>query len=522
MKRHLGEPGLMLVFGCLFLLMPELGLSQDDIQYEELQEILKAMQDSDMPAEAIQVQNPTESKGGQRFFQGWWDGRASFAPESNADIVSRLKFTTKRFETRARVRKDSQGEKLLAGTAKFEFGPLQVQAGGVGMNVGYGLLMQRPGRSAGLSAGQSFQSFGNRIVGWGTLPEKRSLWGLAARVKTHQWMVSAMNGQSGSSKINTAVSALHFSRALGALSLGVGLMRAAGQTGGSISGLWEKEETAFGFEWMTVGKNFKDDRHGAWLLSLKTQLVHGVGLQARWAASNSDAGSIMGGRPGVLGSWGGNGWAIRLKKRLAGRWLIQVLWADSNGPHWKGSHQRQRKRLADIMIQGRLSRGWKMRVRWNERTRLTDGWSEEFPWLPPAPLSEDKRVGFAVDLKKQDGLKEWVIFLRSLGRDGAGSVGRRTLTGVRHRRAISNTISCLMSYQWAWGDAVDLVSAVNPVRGLILPRHWGSWAAETLVGVEFQTGFGRLMAAFSRREPVADNAKKMENRFWTAFQLRWK
>ncbi len=104
---------------------------------------------------------------------------------------------------------------------------------------------------------------------------------------------------------------------------------------------------------------------------------------------------------------------------------------------------------------------------------------------------------------------------------GASTSGRRTLGGVRFRGRVLRKVSYLLSYQWAWGDAIDLVSAVNPLRGLVLPRHWGKWASEILLGLEYSNRLGRIMLAFSRREPALGGIGKGENRLWAGFQARW-
>ncbi len=479
------------------------------------------MQESDLPAEVPPLLDSKKPHRDARSLQGWLDGRMALTSDGEMDKLSRLKIQSRGFSARGRVRRTFDGARLVVGTAMLNLGPLELQAGGIGMNAGFGLLIQRPGRSSGLAAGQSFRGFSNQVVGWATLPERKSVWGLAAKLKGRGWSLAAMHGRSGDGKSKTPMSALHLTREMGPLLLGVGVMHLPRQRGATISGVWQKGPTNLGFEWVAWENSGAGGIHVAWLVSLNRRLPLGIGLQARWAASSSTDGPFTGGRPAVLNTWGGSGWAVRLRGQLTDHWRLQMLWCESGGPDWAGLHRRRRKRFADFLLLGRFPLGWECKVRWHERIRISEGWSEVYPWMPPFVIGEDERAGLALSLKREQAQGTWFATVRSLGRQGAVTNGRRTLAGIRCRGRVSTVVSLLFSYQWAWGAPVDLVSAVNPLRGLVLPRHWGYWSSEFMVGAELATRLGRIMATFSRREPAVGSVDQAEDRLWVGFQARW-
>ena len=506
---------------CFLFLQSGILNAQSELQEEDLQEILKALQESDMPAEYSAPLSDQIVNTAGPFMQGWWDGRVSFSSEGQVDQLSKLKIQAGRLMLRGRVRRSSDGETMTAGSTFVDLGPLEIQAGGIGMNAGYGLLIERPGRSAGLSAGQSFRSLSNRNVGWATLPEKKSLWGIGARLKGRVWNVALMHGKSGDEKSNTPLSLFHLVRTLGPLSLGMGGVYSPSQNGATFSGIWQSGFTHLGFELASWANKNEEGHPGAWLVSFQAKLPLDVTLQGRWAASNSNEGSNSGGRPGVLNTWGGSGWAVRLRGRASKIWLLQALISQGKGPDWDGSHGRQKKNLVDLLLLGKFSSGWEIKCRWNERIRISESWSEQYPWLPPEISREDERVSLALDIKKKQHQGAWIVSVRSLGRDGVTNSGRRTLAGIRYKGSMSAVVSFLLSHHWSWGAPVDLVSAVNPIRGLVLPRHWGHWDSESMAGIDLNTRLGKLMAAISRREPISGSLEKAENRVWVGFQAKW-
>jgi len=78
--------------------------------------------------------------------------------------------------------------------------------------------------------------------------------------------------------------------------------------------------------------------------------------------------------------------------------------------------------------------------------------------------------------------------------------------------------------QWdlAWGDAVDLVSALSPLRGYVLPRHWSRWQEQVMVGVGREFGSWRFQAGTAGRDPAPSAAGQDPSwEVWTEAALTW-
>ncbi len=495
---------------------------QDNVSTEDAQEVLNALADADMVQEMVapwpdqkKQEHPLAS------WQGQWDARVALSGKNRADGLTRLNLQTSLISVRGRWRRNRDGVSMQAFTAKLASGPWHIQVGGLGMSTGYGLLLSTPGRSGGLAAAQALPSQVTRVKGWATAAEKRSALGLGLSWHGRGWHFTGMHGRLGQAQEAARLSALCVEKQLGDLRMGGGVVQMDHQQGFTLSGKWQRGNHRLGFEWVLWGSEGQKPRQGVWLISLKTSLAWGLKMQAQWAASNGSAGPAMGVRPSVLNAWGGAGWAVRVTSRSVKSWRVKILLAESRGRDWDGMHQSQAKQFVDLQILGRPWPGYQLSVRWHQRIRTWEAWSEVYPWLPPALVKEDERLGLTLDMKFGGPGPSWAFSLRSLGRQGAATNGRRTLISVRHRRKLGRKISLMASFQSAWGANVDLVTAVNPMRGVLLPRHWGHWSSEIMAGMEVPFWGTRLMGAFSRREPAAGEIRPPENAFWAGARTSW-
>jgi hypothetical protein len=73
----------------------------------------------------------------------------------------------------------------------------------------------------------------------------------------------------------------------------------------------------------------------------------------------------------------------------------------------------------------------------------------------------------------------------------------------------------------AWGGDADLVSAIVPFGGMILPRHWGHWRSEAVLGAEWRARGLRVRAALSMREPVDLYQAAAPQVIWVEGQWVW-
>lgn len=511
-----------MVFGVVFLSCFLTGFAaraQPQVSEEDAQEVLRAMAEADMVQEVTPSWQKSHMK---RKSGGQWDARYSiYEPEGSLDSSYRLKIQSSRFSARGRWRKSRDGQKMQAITARAYLGSLQLQVGGLGMSSGYGLLISTPGRSGGLAAGLSLPLQKNRIKGWASSAEKRSALGVGFSWKPNGWQVMAMHGRVGDPDQGLEQSAVSVQKHQESFTYGAAIMETQGQRGVSLNGRWLNGRHLLGFEWVQWGQDNLQNRQGVWLVALKSDLGWGLTLEAQWAAANGSVGPASGVRPVVLDAWGGAGWAVRVSRGFMKSWRLKLLLAESRGHDWDGLHQIQSKQFVDILVMGRPQPHWNVSARWHQRMRSWDAFSESYPWLPPALVKQDERLGLTLDAKFAGASGTWVYSLRSLGRNGATSSGRRTLVSVRHRRSLAKNISLLLSFQTAWGAAVDLVTAISPIGGVLLPRHWGSWSSEILAGVDFSVLAIRLMVAVSHREPAAGQERLPEMGIWAGAKSLW-
>jgi len=496
--------------------------AQGQVSDEDAQEVLEAISEADMAQELPSYwENRNAEKQNDKNRAGLWDTRFALEEGDRVDSLSKFKIQSSVFSARGRWRRNADQKNVTAFTAGLKTGSLNVQLGGVGMSVGYGLLISSPGRSGGLAAGQSLPSQANRIRGWATTPGKRSVVGVGMTWRSEHWGLMGMHGRLGDAGEGTQLSAVFVERQLGVVKTGMSLARVDGQLGASCSGQWQKSRHRFGFEWVLWEGTDRKTHHGVWLISWKMTRILGWAMEVQWSASNGSDGPATGIRPGVLDAWNGAGWAIRISSPSVKSWRLKVLLAESGGKDWVGPHQSQTRGFFDVKIQGRPVPGWEFSSRWHQRIRTWDAWSETYPWLPSQRVKEDRRQGLGLDLKSTGRKRGWVFSLRSLSRQGAATNGRRSLASVRHRIKWGRNTSFLFSFQTAWGDPVDLVSAINPVAGLLLPRHWGHWSSEILAGMERTIWGTRIMVAISRREPTVEADRPPEHCLWAGARVRW-
>jgi hypothetical protein len=489
---------------------------------EDLQEVLQALEMADLPLEQIPDLVVTPKPQPPKYpWQGQWDSRVSFNARGHTAITTRLQVNNSWLSSRAKFHQSSAGENLLAHTTKLRWGPMSVSLGGVGMSAGFGLLLQGPGRAGSLAAGQALRSVANGVKGWATTPDNRSCQGVGLAWRGLGWSLSGIHGSLGGVDTGGKVNTVLLEKRWSSLNLALGVARWLQQQGATLSGQWKKNSSRFGFEWASWESRGLAGRHGVFLVSFRTRLPKGLALESQWSAANSSDGPASGARPPLLNAWGGAGWAMRLVYNPPSVWRFKILWARNNGVDWDGPHRKQEGQFFDLVIQGKPRPGWEVTGRWHNRLRAWEAWSDTFPWLPPSPVGQDERSGCSVDLKREGQSGSWVYSYRGLQRTGVTTAGRRSLASIRNRRSLGGALAMQFSFQMAWGDPVDLVSAINPLLGLVLPRHWGHWSSEVLVGLELRFLGLVTQTAFSRREPAAGADRHPEYNLWLGARARW-
>jgi len=126
-------------------------------------------------------------------------------------------------------------------------------------------------------------------------------------------------------------------------------------------------------------------------------------------------------------------------------------------------------------------------------------------------------------LLKAGQWSDWLAgcLLRSYGLDAASGSGRRSLFNLSARYGLSPNWKLRGAWVTAWGDPVDLVSAIVPVTGMVLPRHWGAWRSEMVLGGEWRHRRARVQAAGSWRQPEARDQLPAVLTLWLEAGIRW-
>lgn len=255
--------------------------------------------------------------------------------------------------------------------------------------------------------------------------------------------------------------------------------------------------------------------HLGWALNRKT------GIEFQWGFADQSGGPLLASRPAVLPGWSGRGFALRGYAPLGERMRLRVMLWRGQLPDRAGIRGQESKSLVDILVTKILRPGLDLSARFRSTGRRRREWSERYPWQP-AELSaqEDREVLTGQVVWEKSGLRARMM-VRSYGRDTNVAEGRRSLAGFSGRLNTARGWMFRGSWTTAWGDPVDLVSAVSPLTGLVLPRHWGNWRSETMAGLEWAGHGARIQAAVSSRIPEEGQGSSPVLTIWTQAGLAW-
>lgn len=438
-------------------------------------------------------------------------GRMGYDSGGQWDRTGRLNYARGEWDARLRWRLDHWGRRQAAGAVGLGRGQWRAVAGQLGLQQGFGLLVGGPGRGRYLTAdGHLGPSGRGGFRPWVGEAEPQTMWGVGLQGGRGRWLARALVGGRGRRRTADSPTVVgQISRTGPVWQLALGLVRDPRENGLSFSG-----------QCQAAGLT------GAWEVSWRQPVSwrRGVGAvltQAVWRphrtvlfealAGFAELGPrpLMGVKQAVLGDWAGTGVAARGTWKVAPGLGLKVLVHRSAGQQEIATGQRRRKLLSDIQLAGKRPGG--ARGDWWGDVRVRSGgedavaWSERFPWQPPALAVQDRkqvvsvRAGWRRDQDRVQVLWRRLVTSR-VSRDlGWERAGGRCLLGISGARGL--TASCLLRFSWtvAWGPEADLVSAVVPFGGFVLPRHWGHWRREELVGLELGRGGLRCRGAVSWR-----------------------
>ncbi|MFT7698546.1 MAG: hypothetical protein ACI8S7_000359, partial [Candidatus Krumholzibacteriia bacterium] len=351
------------------------------------------------------------------------------------------------------------------------------------------------------------------LILWGGAAEAQTLLGGAAEWVTPRWQLRVVAGRrainwdqlEGTEKVTVA--------SQGVLSGGDGQISVLGVSDAaekslSLAGNWRRGRADGSWEvaWRR-SKNSAVPWRG-WLSQVGWRPHASLYLECLLGWADEGPRPVLGQKHPVLGDWSGQGVAVRGTWRLAQGLGVKAL-VHSGQAGALGIDRREHKSLFDLQLVKQWPGRWRIEARWRRNATEDEAFSERFPWQPATLFGRDNReiTSFKVGWENEKNRLRFAwrrLVLARVRQDlGWESGGARQMGTITGGAAIGRGGYLRAGWTWSWGDPVDLVSAVVPFTGYVLPRHWGHWRSETHLGVEWPWGPLEAHFAVSRRRPEA-------------------
>jgi hypothetical protein len=449
--------------------------------------------------------------------------RMGYRPESGRTGSVGLTLGPGSWHVRARGRFDASGIVGRAAVAGWDHPVVTLRVGFLGFRHGFGLLMAPPGRSASLGADQSLGQRAARFTGWTGTVDHRTWVGLGVGLVRGRWRIHGLVGQDPD-EVEPEGTRLKFMRVamagsqghVAVAALATGLSRAV-----SLSGVHSgdtHEGAMEGVVWLNPAgeqEGWAGVAHGAW----RPNRRHGV--EASWAVADRSGNWDLGSRPSVLPAWSGHGYALRFRSTPGPGMSVRGLWHQGWALPGAGPDDRSQRRLTELQWHQGLAPGWDLALRYRRSSTSRWEWSHRHPWLPAVPTPSDLKTVITGNLTYDR--KTWRVGMmaRTLDREAAGGSGRRSMLAFQYRTRPHPEWILRFFAATAWGQDVDLVSAIVPFAGLVLPRHWGKWRSETGLGVSRDGPRWAVRLAGGVRRPEPGREKKLDPWMRAAWDWRW-
>ena len=461
-------------------------------------------------------------KGSHGFF-GDLKYRVGLYRDEGWDHYGKISLGVPWLRLRARIREYRSGLRESTGTVELGAGPLELRAGVLGLSQGHGLLVGPPGRGSTLAADSGMGPRRERMVTWLGSDDRRALSGFGGTVRLGPWSLRFIREEVGGQEVAPP---------LRNYVIQVGLLKedwrvsVAGQSHGSAGGASISAGVAKGplsgsMEAMALVSSPGIPPAGAGIIQVRWSPVRGSGLEGQFGFSDLPAAPRLSSRPPVLPGWAGRGFAVRGFTRTSSGLVLRALFHLGQHLDRKGTRNRNTKMLVDLQASRKLLRPVQVSLRFRRDTRGTWGWSERYPWQAPLQTETAHRTIISAQILYEQNGRRARLMLRSYGLEKGATTGRRSLLGLSGRQTVGRGWVVRATWVSAWGDPVDLVSAVSPVSGMVLPRHWGLWRSETVLGLERIRGGLRIQSAISLRYPEKGLTGGPVPTFWAQAGISW-
>jgi len=482
-------------------------------------EVLQILEESGSPASQTEVAEFIGAES-RSYDNGYLSVRSGWlSPAGPVQTVS-WQWRQGPAQMRGRWRHQASGSGELAGIAETAWGAWRVRAGFWGLSHGFGLLVGRPGRNPALAADSGMGLPAARMVPWSGRSDPHVIGGGGVGRYGSRWQIEALTGTRDRGPA-TVPAGKRRGIFLGRIGLGDRRWHI------SLLAMRERDERG----WSTAGKWRRGALTTSWELSVRypgrgasavpAGLVHALWVRHRvlrleilagWAGPGKRP--QMASKTAILGDWSGRGTALRGTWRCGPSVNLKLL--INRNRSWPAQLKTGRlaKTMVDLQGYWRGQGNWRAAVRWRERQQRWVAWSSRFPWQPPETVREDGRRTLRVKAVWQDNGSRlqigWSLLTRHRQRldDSVVSGNGRNLLALTGRHDSGPRWRFRWGWSLSWGDSEDLVSAVVPFSGFLVPRHWGHWRSERLVGMETTQGRWRGRCAVSWRRPEVQESQE--------------
>jgi len=370
---------------------------------------------------------------------------------------------------------------------------------------GYGLLCGAPGRGQSLTADSGLGPRTDRMVTWLGPPDSRAVRGIGLQARNRSWRLRGMSGRRTASPAGAPLadhlSAVQLGYGGASLRISAACLREYRSLGASLAGGWNRGEFSGDFETLAWRQEPNIPVTGAAVLRLRWRLGRAAGLEGQWGFADLPSGPGLASRPQVLPGWSGQGTVLRGFIRGGPGLEVRALIHLAQHLDRVGVRNKYRKVLADLQVYKKWGPRFDLAVRYRGTGTQGWSWSPRYPWLPPEAGRQQKKSILSVQFNGRWSGLQGGFLVRTYGLDSLSGSGRRSLVKLSARFSPAGNLKLRGAWVTAWGDPVDLVSAIVPVAGMVLPRHWGTWRSETVLGAEWSARRARLQGAGSWRQP---------------------
>jgi hypothetical protein len=439
------------------------------------------------------------------------------------DKYGKVTLETTWLRARARVRVSGAGKREATGTLAVGRDFFEVRVGELGLVQGHGLLVAAPGRSPALAADTGFAPPRERLVTWLGYPDSRALSGWAMEARLKSWILRILSGRR---RPTPTVPARHIEIIQVGIhhrNWGISATGLSGKPamGASLAGEWMAQPLSASFETVVWQAGHGIPPTGAAVLQVRWNPVRGSGIEGAFGLADHAKSPGLASRPPVLSGWSGQGFVLRAFTRFGSGFSMQALVHRGRHRDRTGSSSRNEKILVDLQARKTVSPFVSLAVRLRSTGLRSWSWSERYPWQPPRADMPRRRAVLSAQVTLERGAMGGRLLVRSYGLDQEGPGGRRNLIGLSGKYGVGQAWKLRGTWVTAWGEPVDLVSAIVPMTGYVLPRHWGHWRSETVLGLEWAGHGARIQVAGSIRYPELESGNSPVPTLWVEVDVRW-